>query len=83
MAVIALLRVGVSSPDFRVEALRVGFIKGPLPLHVCSVPKAVSAEASEAHAVKVNLWAARAGVCCSAQRQPNFASLSPLCLSQT
>lgn len=45
----------VCSPVVEVETLRVRFNKGPLCLSVCSVPKEVSAEASDAHVVTVNL----------------------------
>ena len=72
----------VCSPFVGVEALRVGFNKVLLPLSVCPLTKEVSAEASETCVVTANLRATHAGICGSAQKQPKFAGLSPLCSSQ-
>ena len=69
----------VSSPVVGAEALRVGFDKASLPLSECSVSKELSAEASEAKVVTVNLCTTHTGICGSVQKQPNIASLS-LCV---
>ena len=71
----------VCAPVVEVEALRVRFNKGPLS--VCSVPREVSAEASDAHVVIVNLCSTCAGIHSSAQKQPKVVFLSLLCSFQT
>ena len=65
-----------------VEALRVRFDKTLLPLSVCSVPKEVSSEASEAGVVTADLCTAYVCIHGSAQKQPKVMPLSPLCSSE-
>ena len=58
----ALSEAEVCSPVVGVEALSVGFNKALLSLSACSVPKEVSAEASEARVVTVNLCTSHASM---------------------
>ena len=70
----------VCSPVVGVD--RVVFDQALLPLSACRAPKKVTTEASEGHAVTVNLCTTHGSVCGSTQKQPNVMSLSPLCSSQ-
>ena len=71
----SLVRGWVCSPVVGVETLRFRLNKTQLPLGVCSVPKDVSTEASEAHVGTVNICATCAGVCSFAQKQPKVVFL--------
>ena len=60
----------VCSPVTGVEATSVRLDQASLPLSMCPAPKKVGAEASEVHAVSVNLSATMAPLCSSSRPHP-------------